>query len=263
LERNGAPSRVVWTGPWTYPVAVTAPRHLRRAGRWWARWAWQPDKWDRLLTVAELAGPHGRVLDVGGRGRELGSLLGADRVTSLNVAEPADVVVPAGPLPFPDGAFGVVTSSDVLEHIPPAARPGHVAELVRVASHRVVLGVPCGSPQKRAAERELAAWLAQHHGARLAFLDEHLAHGLPAPEEVLAWARAAAPDGTVRAWFAGSFPEGDALLRQALNARYRRDPAALLRLGRGWARRRRSTRAATSGPLSDRLFVVVDKPLTG
>jgi hypothetical protein len=242
---------------------VRPSSHLRATGRWRARWAWQPDKWDRLLTVAELAGPTGRVLDIGGRGRELGALLGAHRVTSLNVVEPADLVVPAGPLPLPDGAYDVVTSSDVLEHLPPADRPGHVRELLRVARRRVVIGVPCGSPQKRAAERELAAWLATEHGVRLGFLDEHLAHGLPDPAEVLAWVRAAQPEGVVQTWFTGSFPEGDALLRGALVARYGRDPVALAQLGLRWLTRRRSTRSAGQRPLSDRLFVVVDKPLTG
>jgi hypothetical protein len=241
-------------------MASVSESSLRRSGRWRARWAWQPDKWERLLAVAELAGPGGRVLDVGGRGGELGSLLGRDRVTSLNVEPPADVVAAPGPLPYADGAFDVVTSSDVLEHVPVGDRPDHVAELVRVARRRVVIGVPCGSPQKRAAEQELAGWLRTEHGVRLDFLDEHVTHGLPAPAEVEGWARHADPAADVRLWFAGSYVEGDALLRDAVRARYARDPRALARLARAWLGRRRAPLGATQEPLSDRLFVVVEKP---
>ncbi|WP_310963061.1 class I SAM-dependent methyltransferase [Nocardioides terrisoli] len=228
-------------------------------GRLVARWTWQPDKWDRLLTVAELAGSDGSVLDVGGRGHELASLLGAARVTSLNVEAPADVVVPAGRLPYPDDAYDVVTSSDVLEHIPVAQRAAHVAELVRVAGRRVVIGVPCGSPGKCAAERDLADWMRAEHSLTLPFLAEHLEHGLPRPADVVDWARAADPARTVRVHFTGSYPEGDELLRTAVRARYGHDLRALTRFVVRWVLRRRFPLEQQQRPSSDRAFIVVER----
>jgi hypothetical protein len=53
--------------------------------RWLARWTWQPDKWERLSTVAGLVGPATRVLDVGGRGTELAGLLRGVEVTTVNI----------------------------------------------------------------------------------------------------------------------------------------------------------------------------------
>src|SRR5579875_2629151 len=44
-----------------------------------------------------------------------------------------------GPLPFADRAFDTVVCLDVVEHVAPGERAGFVAELARVAAHRVLV----------------------------------------------------------------------------------------------------------------------------
>lgn len=184
-------------------------------------------------------------------------LNGCDVVT-LNVEEPADVVVPAGRLPYEAGAFDVVTSCDVLEHVPADERAGHVAELVRVAAHRVVACFPAGSPRKDRAEQELAARLVEGYGVRFDFLDEHLERGLPRSSDVERMVREAAPHATVTTWFQDGIEVGDRVLVDAVRATRRANPMAAARVARAWARRPLPTLTTTVGPDNNRAYVVVD-----
>src|SRR3954454_6073160 len=156
---------------------------------------WQPDQWRRMtLVAARVPADATTVLDVGGRGRQMARLLRPAAVTSVNVAPPADVVIgPEDRLPFPTASFDVVLSSDVLEHMPAAARPAHLEELLRVASRRVVLCWPAGSPEKDAAEERLQARMREELGLRLDFLEEHRRFGLPREDDVRSMVEAAAP----------------------------------------------------------------------
>jgi SAM-dependent methyltransferase len=87
-----------------------------------------------------------------------------------------------GPLPFEDGAFDTVISLDVLEHVPPQARPGFVAELVRVCARRVFLA--CPSDEGAWAENVLKQVYAAQGLPLPGWLDEHDEHGLPAAHEI-------------------------------------------------------------------------------
>jgi hypothetical protein len=222
------------------------------------RWKWPPDKWERLSTVARLIGRPTTVLDVGGRRHELQRLLPGADVVTLNIEEPADVVVPVGPLPFEAAEFDAVTSCDVLEHIPAAARAAHVAELVRVAAHRVVACFPAGSARKDRAERELADRLYRDYRVRFDFLDEHLEHGLPRPSEIVRHVREAEPTARVTVWFQDGIEQGDRVLVDAVRARHRADPLAAARVAAAWARRPQPALTTTVGPDNNRAYVVVE-----
>jgi hypothetical protein len=198
------------------------------------------------------------VLDVGGRGRQMATLLRPAAVTSLNVEPPADVLVAAGnPLPFPDDAFDVVLSTDVLEHVPESQRQAHVDELVRVARRRVVLCWPLGSLEKDAAEKRLHDQLRSELGLELDFLEEHLRYGLPREEAVRSMVRAAAPEARQSWLFHDGIAVGDQALLDAMRARHRLDVRALLRFVRGAYLHRPRLRSASSSDTS-RAFVVVD-----
>lgn len=103
----------------------------------------------RLFELIAKSGP--RALDVGARDGHLSLLLAErfDRVVALDLVLP-DVTHPrveciagnAAHLAFPDQSFHTVVCAEVLEHIPPALLPVVCRELVRVASHHVVIGVP-------------------------------------------------------------------------------------------------------------------------
>ena len=200
---------------------------------------------------------------MGGRGQEMQRLLPDSDVVTLNVEDPADVVVPAGPLPYDAGAFDVVTSCDVLEHIPADARAGHVAELVRVARDRVVACFPAGSPRKDRAEQDLADRLDRDYGVRFDFLDEHLERGLPRPDDVERLVLDAAPAARVTVWFQDGIQQGDRLLVDAVRARHRANPLAGARVARAWVRRPAPALTRTVGPDNNRAYLVAELPPTG
>lgn len=220
---------------------------------------WQPDQWRRMTLVAGRVPPHAaRVLDVGGRGRQMAALLRPASVTTANVQPPADVIVaPQAPLPFPDAAFDVVLSTDVIEHMPPGARKAHIGELLRVARTRVVLCWPLGSPAKDAAEQRLRTRLRAELGLVLDFLEEHHRFGLPRENDVRAMVEELAPSARQSWMFQERIDAGDAMLLDALRARHRHDLRALARFLRAAYLRRAQLRPTSSSDTS-RAFLVID-----
>jgi hypothetical protein len=90
-----------------------------------------------------------------------------------------------------------VLSLDTLEHVPRPARAGFVAELARVAAHRVLLACPTAE----AAGIDTAVrnrFTAMGVGVP-SWLSEHQEYGLPTREEIEAFA-AEVPGFTVRSW---------------------------------------------------------------
>lgn len=203
----------------------------RRAARLAARARWQPDKWERLTRVAALVGEGPRsILDVGGRAREMSFLLRSANVISVNVEPPADVISdPGADLPFPSRSFDCVTSTDVIEHVDADLRPGHIAELLRVARDRVVICCPAGSPEKDAAERRLADRLRADLGLRLPFLEEHLAYGLPREGDLRGMVAAGSPQARITCTYQEGIARGDSILLDGLRAKTCKDPRALVR----------------------------------
>lgn len=177
-------------------------------------------------------------------------------VLSANVEQPCDVLVPTDRLPFGDRSFDAVTSCDVLEHVPPPARAGHVAELVRVAHDRVVVCFPAWSPQKEAAEQRLHAQLAAL-GVRFDFLDEHLEHGLPRVDDVVSAVRAVAPDAQVEVQYQQGIDERDEVLLDAVVAYKQRQVKPLLRFARAWWDRPRPELSSVPTPESSRAYLVI------
>jgi hypothetical protein len=220
---------------------------------------WQPDKWERLNVLAGLVGSARSVLDVGGRGKELASLLPGLDVSSANVRPPADFLITAGRLPFADGTFDVVTSSDVLEHIPGDERELHIQELARVARSRIVVGCPLGSPDHEASEQQLSNTLRERFGLRLDFLEEHLEFGLPTLEEVQGLLARAAPGAPIDLRYHSDFRKGCQMLLDGVAARWNHDPRALVRLIRDFYLAPRTTELAVrSTPTTNRLYAIVD-----
>jgi hypothetical protein len=184
-----------------------------------------PDTYARHALAARLVGGADSVLDVGGVPGGLARFLPKSDIVVANVEPPADVVFDGRRLPFADSSFAATTSLDVLEHLPREQRAAHVAELARVARGRVVLASPLGSEQHAEAERRLAAWWEATTGTPHPRLAQHVAHGLPSGEELLALAEGAGLRGEL--YFHGDFRRVERLFRLA--ARARRNPLALAR----------------------------------
>ena len=221
---------------------------------------WPPDKWQRLRTVAALAGETSSLVDVGGRGAEMRRLASSRHVTSVNIESPCDVLVTPGRLPFADRTFETAVSCDVLEHIAAPRRPGHVAELLRVARTRVVMCFPCGSDAKDQSERRLADRLDTRYGLRFDFLDEHLACGLPRPPDVVAMVREAEPDARVRVLFQDGVREAEQLMMDAAAAVRGHQAPAFLRLVRAWFWRRSPQLTERASADNNRAYLVIDPP---
>jgi hypothetical protein len=176
------------------------------------------DTWSRHRIAAAFLGSPASVLDVGGVQGLLALFLPRARIVTVNVEDPTDVIFSGGRLPFPDSSFEGVTSLDVLEHIAPADRADHLAELARVATKTIVLCCPLGTKQHRSAEESLARWYEDLTGGRHRYLEEHLANGMPTETEL----RRLAEGAGLQAEFAyhGDFRETMAGFRLGMRARH-------------------------------------------
>ena len=112
------------------------------------------------------------------------SVIGVDmRFAEARVANLIPLVADATRLPFPDGAFEAVVSSDMLEHIPPVNRRAAVEELIRVASRILVLGVPVGARAARQ-DQEMADYQRRRGETVDPMIAEHVENGLPTRMEM-------------------------------------------------------------------------------
>ncbi|MRR10194.1 class I SAM-dependent methyltransferase [bacterium] len=148
------------------------------------------DTFTRHLCVQKLLATLDAktVLDVGGEGR-LVPFIGKDRVTTANIRQQrgVDQVLNSLDLPYRDDSFDAAVSIDTLEHIPEPARVHFIEEMRRVSSKGLVICAPLGTVEHcRYEQGILDEGRLAEEGAR--YLREHVAHGLPTPEDVFQWA---------------------------------------------------------------------------
>ena len=168
----------------------------RRYQRW--NWSWRLEIALRYQPIVEaLAGrPHvRRILDVGcgSKGGVTAYLrrpaCGVDLTFDLERVRHHPLLTPlvssGAALPLAAGTMDAVLCLDVLEHLPPAARRGVLAEMMRVLADDGLLAVaaPCGAATRRA-EEQLAAEFQQRTGRMHPKLGEHLEHPVLSCEEL-------------------------------------------------------------------------------
>lgn len=82
-------------------------------------------------------------------------------------------------LPFADGRFDLVCSVDVLEHVPPAARPTVLAQVRRVSRRAAIVAAPFHHPAIARAETIVSGFIRDACGYEQGQLLEHRTHGWP------------------------------------------------------------------------------------
>lgn len=141
----------------------------------------------RYRTVVEICrrlgvGQQQNCLDVGGGTGNLGTLLGLESFTTLDVVGggPKHVRGSMDRLPFSDEAFDLVLQVDSLEHLQPKSRAAALMELARVSRRWVICMVPVNGPGTVAVEEDLCRVHSQvTKGREMDWLEEHRRYGLP------------------------------------------------------------------------------------
>lgn len=127
------------------------------------------------------------ILEIGSGAVGLGEFhksrfVGCDVAFSIRPVYPMlPVAASAAALPFADGAFDVVVASDVLEHVPPAARPMVIQEALRVGRKLVVFGFPCGQLAQDVDRKLLATYVRKKLEVPI-WLTEHMQAPFPEPD---------------------------------------------------------------------------------
>lgn len=189
---------------WTWLRCQGGPyldRHLDRHCKGW--WADAAMRYQPVLAALRQLGPEPSVLEIGSGAFGITPYLGRP-VVGVDLAFPdrgallRPVLASATRLPFADRQFDAVVAVDVLEHVAAEERRQVVQEMLRVARRMAVLAVPCGEAAARQ-DVELDELYRKLHGQGYAFLQEHLAQGLPSPEDLADLVREAARRSR-RAW---------------------------------------------------------------
>lgn len=156
------------------------------------------DRYDRYGAIARCLratlgeGRH-RVLDVGDAAGYLRLFAGEIRLVGVDLTiqdrRLPGAVALAGDgtrLPFSDGTFDAVVSSDVLEHVPSERRGAFVDELSRVSRDLVIVAAPFDTDGTAGVEEIVRRFALLATGAVQEQLEEHRDRGLPDLDETAA-----------------------------------------------------------------------------
>ncbi|MBI1319393.1 MAG: methyltransferase domain-containing protein [Candidatus Hydrogenedens sp.] len=178
-------------------------RYAEHKGRGYPDWALRYGPIVRGLT--DMLRRGGPVLEIGANANGLARFAGRRVIAvdieleQLQACRASQDVLPVradiNALPFRDAAFDAVVSVDTYEHLPSAARNGATHEILRVlrAKGTGVVTFPSGAAAV-AAEATIRAEYRAYTGNTLRWLEEHVEHGLPDADAIIADFRDAAGD---------------------------------------------------------------------
>jgi ubiquinone/menaquinone biosynthesis C-methylase UbiE len=156
------------------------------------------DIFERHKNVARLIKPGETILDIGG-GVDALALFVRNKVVVSNLKD-GDVLADGRALPFDKESFDVVTSIDVIEHIPPQDRGKFMNELLKVAKRKVVISAPLGTREHLQSEKNLLKFL-KSKKVKVDYLNEHVKQGLPTVDEL----KTDIKDFSVKVFYSGDF----------------------------------------------------------
>lgn len=144
------------------------------------------DVFERHKIIAENIDDKATVLDVGGGLDALDQFINNGNKIVVSNLKSGDIKADGRNLPFDDNSFDIVTSIDVLEHVPATDRKRFIYECLRVASKKVIISTPLGNKGHIQAEKDLLVFL-KKKGFKSAYLEEHVKRGLPTLKELGAY----------------------------------------------------------------------------
>ena len=147
-----------------------------------------PDIYERHKFISGFIDSNKNILDIGGSMSKLPEFTNKCKITTVDVVKPADIIYDGKKIPVEDRSYDIVTSIDVLEHIPSIQRAGFIKELNRVSKEKVIVSAPLGTDYHLAYEKRMLEYY-QKKGVKLPFLEEHVAIGVPTPEQVKNFAK--------------------------------------------------------------------------
>ena len=104
-----------------------------------------PDIFERHKFISRFIGSNKNILDVGGSMSRLSAFTKNCKITTADISKPADILYDGKKLPVEDKRYDIITSIDVLEHIPKENRADFVKELFRVAKDTIIISAPLGT----------------------------------------------------------------------------------------------------------------------
>lgn len=140
------------------------------------------DVYERHRKVGSYIQNTQTVLDVGGELNHLSHFCRPKKIVVANLKS-GDVIISGNQLSFAKNSFDVVTSIDVLEHIPKPKRTKFIRDLLKVASQKVILSFPIGTKKHIRYEKEMYDYLIKNK-QNVEYLSEHILYGLPTNEEI-------------------------------------------------------------------------------
>lgn len=147
-----------------------------------------PDIYERHKFIGKFIKNDKNILDVGGSMSKLGDFTSNCMITTADVVKPADIIYDGKKIPVDDKSYDVVTSIDVMEHIPSDARADFVKELDRIAKEIIIISAPLGTDFHLNYEKQTLEYY-QKKGITLPFLEEHVKIGIPKPEQIHGFAK--------------------------------------------------------------------------
>lgn len=161
-----------------------------------------PDIHERQRFIASKIFRNQTILDVGGEQAILQKIAKAKDYYQVNIADEINqspkylknqhskdrvksLYYDGKKLPFKNQSFDVVVCVDVLEHVAKKDRMSLIKEMLRVSRKKLICSAPMGTKEHITAEKEL--YQAVSDKKQVAFLQDHIKHGLPSPTELEKW----------------------------------------------------------------------------
>lgn len=166
------------------------------------------DIFERHKFIGTFIPDGAEILDVGGSLSQLHYFSKPKKIMTIDIKPPADIVYDGDKIPAKENSFDIITSIDVFEHVPRPARDNFIAELNRVAKNKIILSAPLGTKTHIKYETEALAY-AKKHGIDMPYIEEHIANGLPTPEEIADYAK----QYNGKVYYSGNLPLNEKLFK--------------------------------------------------